>query len=130
MSELLLLIGTKRSGLAYLAMLLEQAGYQTRRCFDVRQLDWLLRERQPDLVIIDDQPPDLAAEALYAEMVTTRQELTNTPFVLLSQSDKSHNGSNASGTPAFRVLPKPILPHRLLNLIEQIVTAERRRDEA
>lgn len=120
MSKSVLLVGTKSSGITYLAMLLEQVNYETHKCHDLAQLDRLLVARQFDLVIVDDHKPALNAIEVHAHLCENPRN-ADMPIVLLLGDDDKGAKALPGNVCKQNVLQKPILPHLLIKKVADAI---------
>lgn len=120
MSKSVLLVGTKSSGITYLAVLLEQVSYETHKCYDLAQLDQLLAVQKVDLVIVDDHKPALDAVEVHAYLRKNPQN-ADTPIVLLLWDDDKGAKALPGNIRKQNILRKPILPHLLINKVADTI---------
>ena len=119
-TKVILLIGTELSGFAYLGILLKQLGHEVFLLRHWEQSIETLEEQLPDLVIIDDQRPELCAIHL-CETLSEHPSIAHVPRILLlsSRSDDVKTVALAAG--ASGIITKPMLPQQLLHLVSDLI---------
>lgn len=124
--ETILIIDDNREIVAALTDVLMSKGYGVLSAHNGRQGLWLALERNPDLILLDWNLPQLSG---YQVLQSLRERGSTAPVVLMTMY-----GSENVAVQAFRLgvrdyIPKPFRVPDTLNAIEQALTEERLRHE-
>ena len=115
-NQAILLVGTENSGLAYLAMLLEQKNYAPALCRQFEEVTHCLEASQFDLVIIDDQKPTLNAIDLCSQLQDNAYT-AHIPVILLLPTANGTNEETLYPEQCQFTVRKPVLPHLLIEKV-------------
>ncbi len=124
--ETILIVDDNRDIVAALTDILISRGYGVLSAYNGRQGLWLALEREPDLILLDWNLPQLSG---YQVLQSLRERGNNTPVVLMTIY-----GSENIAIQAFRLgvrdyIPKPFHVPDTLGAIEQALAEERLRRE-
>ena len=124
--ETILIVDDNREIVAALTDILISKGYGVLSAHNGRQGLWLALEREPDLILLDWNLPQLSG---YQVLQSLRERGSNAPVVLMTMY-----GSESVAVQAFRLgvrdyIPKPFRVPDTLEAIEQALAEERLRRE-
>ena len=97
--------------------ILEEEGYEVRLAENGESARKAMREKAPDLVLLDIWMPDLDGISLLREWVSGGQ--ANMPVVMMSGHGTIHTAVEATRLGAFDFLEKPVPYKRLLETVER-----------
>ena len=123
-----ILLVDDESGLLKVTLLrLNHSGYEAFGAADGQEGLDLVRQKMPDLIILDKVMPKMNGDEV-ARIVKKDEKLKKIPIILIS-AEVENMEQRASECGADSYLPKPFDAKELLGMIEKLLSA-RRSDEA
>ena len=108
-----------RTSMVILLGCLAKAGHEVQVMQDGSAVTKSVRDFQPDLVITDIMMPGMTGGGVYQAI---RQEFGPNLPIIVSSATSLH--ISRSGDPLLAYCPKPLEPDRLLETIQNLITAK------
>jgi CheY-like chemotaxis protein len=116
MKKNILVVDDEADVVEFLTTLLEDNGYQTRSATNGIEAMDRVRDRTPDLILLDLQMPEETGTGFYRK-IRDRRELKDIPIIIVS----GLAGRNVAVSPSVCVLDKPLDPSRILEEVRKAV---------
>jgi len=105
-------------------IMLESRGYEVGKAYDGIEGDELIKERRPDLLVLDVMMPRKDGYTLCAEL-KRKHETRDMPIILLTAVGEavpttSYSHADGMATEADDYIPKPVDTQSLVNTIERL----------
>ena len=114
---------------AFAALVLEEAGHQTREAADGQEGLRMALEQRPDLIVCDVVMPGMNGYQLVSE-VRGRDAICTTPFILLTSLTERAQVRVGMTSGADDYLAKPFRPGELLDAVESLLVRRERQTKA
>ncbi len=124
--ETILVVDDSREIVAALTDVLQSKGYSVLSAHNGRQGLWLALDREPDLILLDWNIPQLSG---YQVLETLRERGNKTPVVLMTLYGSEHVAVQAFRLGIRDYIPKPLRFPDTLATIEQALAEDRLRRE-
>jgi DNA-binding NtrC family response regulator len=116
----LLIIDDDSDGAQSLAEILREEGHQVRVGYDGKEGMRLIRERIPDVALLDVEMPALSGPGMAYQMCIHDRGLEDVPVILLSGVPNLEEVAASVGTPYF--LAKPYRFRKLIEVLDRALS--------
>lgn len=117
MAKKILVVDDEQDIIAFLSTLLEDNGYSVRSASNGVEALELVKEDQPDLILLDLQMPEETGTGLYRKL-RDKKEFRDIPVIIVS----GLAGRNVAVSKSVVVLDKPLDQERILAEVEKVFT--------
>jgi CheY-like chemotaxis protein len=115
MAKKILVVDDEQDIIAFLSTLLEDNGYSVRSASNGVEALELVKEDQPDLILLDLQMPEETGTGLYRKL-RDKKEFRDIPVIIVS----GLAGRNVAVSKSVVVLDKPLDQERILAEVEKV----------